>query len=257
MDNRERLSSETPARLPLQVGELLAYSEGVADPDVAHRLLNDPAMLAEVAALLQTEALLSSILYRANCPDADELLLYHAHLLPQARQQVIDQHTAGCAQCTQDLHELIAGLRMVSSDKPSATPAPRLSHSMQEYLEQAVRLIQAVLQPLPAQPAFAVRGSESRTLSYQAGNYQIILTLEPPVVAENVWQIEGQILHQQDATLVPHGAGVSLLDKDMPIIRDIVDEFGYFALDNVTAGNYTMYIDVLPDRILIEDISLL
>ncbi|NJN68792.1 MAG: carboxypeptidase regulatory-like domain-containing protein, partial [Chloroflexaceae bacterium] len=54
----------------------------------------------------------------------------------------------------------------------------------------------------------------------------------------------------------PQGADVALLLQQNTVVRDVVDEFGYFALDNVTAGHYTMRIDLAPDSILIEGIAL-
>lgn len=256
MDNRDQLSSETPTPLPLREGDLVAYIEGIISPTLAHSITINPAALSEVAALLQTEALLSSACYRLHCPTSDDLLAYQAGLLPQPQHHAIAQHVAACIQCAHDVQELAPAAQFAPAMVPAVATPSAPAPSLREHLERAGRLIQAVLRPLPAQPAFAVRGSESRTLAYQAGDYQIILLLAPPVVAESVWQIEGQIMHQQAATSIPQGADVALLLQQNTVVRDVVDEFGYFALDNVTAGHYTMRIDLAPDSILIEGIAL-
>ncbi len=86
----------------------------------------------------------------------------------------------------------------------------------------------------------------------------MILAKVPPVVAENIWQIEGQLIPGTDAAQAqidaPGSMRVNLLDGPDPatapiIAQDDVDDLGFFALEGVASGVYTLEI-ITPDAVL-------
>lgn len=227
----------------LQEGDLLAYLEGSADPDVAARIAQSPNLATAAADLRAIDTLMSSALQRDSCPELDELLLYQAGLLSQVEEQSIKRHITGCDACQHELAQL--------ADPTSAPSAPPI----QERVVQAgKRLLTALLRPTAPQPALALRGDQQRQYAYQAGDYQILVALIPPVVAENIWQIEGQISGQDDS--LPLRDAVALLMRQNSIVaRDVVDEFGFFALEQIGPGSYTLQLELPTDSILIENVT--
>jgi hypothetical protein len=235
--------------------DLIAYLEGTATPDVVSRIENDPDALAEATLLRGFETALTAVLYRQHCPALDDLLQWQAGILAATAAQRVEQHVDTCPHCRTELAQLAAATpaeapRAVRSSQP-APPAWRTR------LAQTGRDILAVLRPMPLQPAAALRGTAAREMLYHAGDYQVVLKIAPPLAAENVRQLEGQITGHDNPAVVPHGARVALIgDEGAAICDDTVDEFGYFALDNVESGEYTLRIETPPDTILIEGFAI-
>lgn len=227
----------------IEEGDLLAYLEGTVDPEVADRIARSPDLLAEVGRLRAMDALLHSALHRASCPELDDLLLYQAGLLTRGEQQRIKRHAAGCEVCREELAHLA---------EPLAAPA---SPSIAERLtDVGKRILTAFLQPGTPQPALALRGNEQRRYEYRAGDYQVVLALVPPVAGENIWQIEGQISGPAGAQFA--GAAAQAVQAGATVAQDRIDEFGFFALEQLVPGTYALQIDLPSARILIADITL-
>lgn len=235
--------------------DLVAYLEGAASPEVVSAIERDPAAMAEVKALRSVDTVLRTTLYRIHCPDMDELLHYQVSLLPEVRSEQIRQHVSTCPHCQ---HEL-AALATVSTELSARSPA-LVPPSLRTRIEQFGQDILAALRPFPSNLAPAVRGTATheakRELLYEAGEYRIILMVAPPLAAESVRHIEGQITAQQNPATAPLGVRVSLLAQSETVRTDHVDEFGYFALDNVESGEYTIRIETAPDNIIIEGLAI-
>lgn len=234
----------------LQEGDLFAYLEGTASPEIVNIIEYTPALLAEVEALRHFDIVVRNALYRMHCPDMDILLQYQANLLSTSQARAIQQHIDTCPHCQYELTVLTAS----SEERKSRAAASR--PSVRSYIERFGQNILATLRPFPLQAAASLRGAAKHKALYEAGTYQIILSIVPPVVAEPVRQIEGQITKQHNPAAVPQGARVSLLSQDEVVRDDHVDEFGYFALDNVEAGEYTICIETTPDTIVIEGFAI-
>ncbi len=118
-----------------------------------------------------------------------------------------------------------------------------------------------------AQPALQWRGDELSSLVYQAGPFQIILAKVPPVVAENIWQIEGQLLASDPSDdagdlanlLNQADVQVTLLKENpapVPVAQDTVDDLGFFLLEGVESGTYVLQIDTPTTTIRLADFKI-
>ncbi len=231
----------------LQEGALLAYLEGDVCFDSTQRIASSPQLAQAVAELGRLDALLYGALHRESCPPLDDLLIYQADLAgPQERQQ-IEQHIQQCPFCQQELTQFAIPI----------DPAPAAGASLRERLAQSgKRILEALLLPAPAQPALALRGSEPRQAIYQAGEYQVMLAIIPPLVDENIWQIEGQISHPGGLLSPAAARTVTILQGKEPVMQDQVDDFGYFVLEQLGPGTYTIQIDLAADLLLLEHLVL-
>ncbi len=226
----------------IREGDLVAYLEGAASPAVIGHIVRCPACATEAAALREVDLLFTAAHERPECPELDDLLQYQAGLLTRAEQRRIKRHIVSCEACQAELAALAI-----------PEPGPVLA----DRLRQTGRVIlRALLAPASAAPALAVRGDGRRWFKYQAGGYRLILGLVPPLAAEQIWQIEGQLLREDQALPAPNGAAVQLLRDDTVAARDIVDDFGYFALERLAPGRYAIQVDLDQTSILIEDVTL-
>ncbi|HOT93461.1 MAG TPA: zf-HC2 domain-containing protein [Anaerolineae bacterium] len=222
-------------------GDLAAYLDGSATPEVIAHIERCPACAAEAAALRQVEALFAAALYRADCPPPDQLLEYQAGLLNGKERRAVAQHLKGCAECRQELARL-----------KRAAQEPGEWSLVEQLKQSGKQVLVALLTPAP-RPALAFRGGEKRERVYRANGYQIILALTEPVAGERLWQIEGQVM--RGGTVTPQGK-VCLLKAAERIAGDCVDEMGYFALENVPAGHYALQIEFPDTYIVIENFDL-
>ncbi|MCI0399407.1 MAG: hypothetical protein L0322_31345 [Chloroflexi bacterium] len=233
----------------IQEGDLLAYVEGEASPAVAAHVARCHFCATEVAGLRRVSSLFAGALYRTGCPETDELLYYQAGLLAGADRQRVQQHIQSCPYCQEELQQLAA-----------EPPQPALSHPgsswLQSLQEGGKEILQALLLPVQPRPALALRGdSRQQDAVYQAGSYQVTLAKVPPLAGENVWQVEGQVVSQAGAALQP-GGQVILERNDEPVANDVVDEFGYFSLENVGPGAYTLTIDLTSSLVSLADFTI-
>lgn len=232
------MSDEQPA---IQEGDLLAYLEGAASGETVRRIEQSPELLAEAAALRLMDAGVSSALDPDAAVSTDALLLYQADLLSPAEAREIEQHLAE----RPALRALLAALELPDENVTPAAP------SMAEQLRAAGRrVLEAVRLQMPRQPAAALRGNEQRSYVYQADEYRIVLALIPPLLDEAIWQVEGQISPMGEQP-VPAGAPVQARRADAVIAEDQVDEAGFFALDELAPGDYSIRIDLAEARVLL------
>lgn len=226
----------------IEDGDLSDYLDGVATLAVAHHIATCAACQKEVADLQAIHTILDELFHASTCPDEEELLAYHAGFLPRAEKKLIQQHLPACTSCTQ----FVAGLTEISQ-----RPDPLLTR----IIETGKRVLNAFLRPAAPQPTFALLGDEEQQHIYHAGAYQIILTTIPLLPGTNLWQIEGHIINLDDPQHLYQGH-VSLLQDAQPITTDQLDEFGFFALEEITPGNYTLHIELSDIIIPIQNFAI-
>lgn len=218
----------------LRDGDLLAYLEGEASPAVARHVAGCARCRAELAGLRAADALLAAALDRAACPAPEALLRYQAGLLDPAEARGVAAHLAGCADCVAELALL--------ADPPAPSLADRLARA-------GARLIRAVLQPAPA-PALALRGAQARRATYSAGDHQVILAVAPGRPGSGRHQVEGQLLSPAG----PVAGEARLLRDDRELVAEL-DELGFFAFDELAAGEYALVLDLGELQIVVEPLA--
>lgn len=226
----------------IQDGDLSDYLDGVAPLAVAAQIANNIAYQKEVADLQTIHSILDEFFHESDCPDEEALLAYHAGFLPRAEKKSIEQHLPDCTSCSQ----FVAGLTQISE-----RPAPLLTRIMQT----GKRIMTALLQPAAPQPTFALLGDDEKQQIYHAGAYQLILTTIPLLPGSNLWELEGHIINLHDPQHLYEGQ-VSILRDGQTIRTDQLDEFGFFALDEITAGHYTLHIELSNIIIPIENFAI-
>ena len=237
----------------IQDGDLLAYLDGVALAQVTDHVARCAACQADAAALAGLDAEWAAALFRATCPSTEDLLAYQVNLLGMGEQAQIRLHVQTCDYCQDELTELAAVPPTVNTLSLSA-----------RVFNVGRRLLDAILVMPTAQPALKLRGNEQSSLVYQAGPFQIILVKVPPMVAENIWQIEGQLLDTERPDEAGDLAGlfsradirVTLLRENpapTPVAQDTVDDLGFFLLEGVESGTFVLQIDTPTTTIRLAD----
>ncbi|MEW5987598.1 MAG: hypothetical protein AB1791_13275 [Chloroflexota bacterium] len=227
----------------IQEGDLLAYAEGAALAAVSAHVAACPHCQAAVADLRLASDVLNNALYRASCPEPAALLRYQNGLLKRTERRRVQRHVERCAFCQVELQQLAKDV----------LPAPILPTPFEQLKASGRRLLEALALPTPT-PALALRGEEKRQVIYQAGPYQVIVTLTPPAAPEQPWTVEGQLITGETP---PAGQGHAFLLRDDSLIAQAsIDEFGYFALPLVAAGYYVLRLELLLEVIQILDVEL-
>ncbi|MGB0386537.1 MAG: hypothetical protein ACPGWR_17145 [Ardenticatenaceae bacterium] len=230
------------ARFEIKDGDLMDYVEGYADADVARHVAMCVACQKEVAELQTINTIFSHSFYSRDCPDEQELLAYEEGFLSGSALQKIEQHIASCSGCQQITAQLTP---------PSPLPIPLL----QGWIQSGKRILAAIFQPLAPQPAFALRGDEQEQRSYQAGEFQIIMETSSLLKGSHIWQIEGKLINPNDPQMLYEGQ-VALLEGSQAVATDEIDEFGFFALEDLKPGQYTLKIELPTTIIPIEEFIL-
>ena len=226
-------------------GDLLAYLEGAAPPGVVTHLARCAFCAAEAAGLAVMDAALLAASGRAACPAPDDLLMYQAELLSRPARRRVKQHLATCSACQADLARLALPLT-----------AP-MQTSLVERLRQAGATIMAALQPPLLQPGLALRGEEKGLRLFSAPSYQVLVKMIPPAHSGELWRVEGQLSLSSGELLAPAARQANLSQADDVVRSDRVDEFGFFAFDNLLPGIYALHLTLPDANLLIEIIEAL
>lgn len=231
----------------IREGDLLTYLEGEASPTLAQHIAHCHFCTAEVVALQRVTGLFAGALFRASCPEVDELLQYQARLLTGASRQRIERHLAACSLCQDEVQQLAQAAPLTTLTGRAAS----LVHSLKEAGKE---IWEAVLLTGMPRSVPALRGINQPSVVYQAGAYQLILVKIPPIAGEKVWQIEGQLVHQAGPASHFNGR-VWLQQGGQSVASDVVDDFGYFALEQVASGNYSLSIELGSVVIVLADLA--
>lgn len=226
----------------IQEGDLSDYFSGMAPANVTRHITNCVTCQKEVADLQTVHAILEEVFYESECPDEEQLLAYQAGFLPRSEQKMIAQHLPDCLYCTQ----FVGRLQVISS-----RPDPLLTRIVQT----GKRILTAIFQPTQPQLALALLGDEEQQHIYQAGQYQIMLTTSIPLPGSNLWEIEGHIVNHSNPKMWYEGR-VTVLQDSKNVTSDEIDEFGFFALEDIPPGRYTLHIELSNTIIPIENFAI-
>lgn len=232
------------------------YLAGTAPPEIADHIVRCPACAAEVKALGQVSALFSAAFYRADCPTSDKLLAYQAGRLTPSERELVAAHLKTCQACSLELVELDL-VDQQSVDLSVWTEMITATQNFKERLAQTGKqILLAMLMPGPTLLTGPVRGGSTSPRVYQAGEYRLILACTPPVAAEDIWQVEGQLIPPADHPLPETGLTVQLIQVEQVVAQDTIDEFGYFVLEQVRGGHYQLHLELVAEHLLIEEFKL-
>ncbi len=242
----------------IQEGDLAAYLEGAASPNVIAHIARCSACAQEVQELAATKALLLGALYRDHCPSPLTLLEYRNGFLSPAERRKVEEHLRSCAECRREMDGLPAPAAAAEGSPQSTGPAPQAGPGddslFRRFKEAGKRFLTATLMPFPQQPAWAWRGEDRAARVYRAGAYRFVLSVTPPPVGDRAFQVEGQIL-PEDASLEPPQGTVHLFRQGQVWGQEDVDDTGFFALDDVPRGHYTLVLDLTGIGIIVEGFS--
>jgi hypothetical protein len=185
------------------------------------------------------EAVLRGTLYRFDCPAAHTLGEYQLDLLGREVRATIAAHLTTCPDCRTELATARAFL---------AAPA-----ELPTSIAGRARRLFASLVSTPPELAFGgLRGAASLTTRIYAVG-EITVTLE---LADG-GAVRGLVVTALDATELT-GAHVRLRS---PVTGEVVtattlDDLGTFELEDVTAGEYTLEVDLPNDELVIESVTI-
>jgi len=188
-----------------------------------------------------------------RCPGSEEVVGYYEGRLSASTRQGIEHHLTVCRFCEEEIAMLTAlGTEPISPPIPS--PLRSRWSELLEYLKQAGKeMLDAIPRPAP-QPAFAVRGGLRRQDIYQVDQYQITFGVTRPTLTENRWKVAGKIEEPASWDFLD---GAILLFQDDTLATQGLVEDGYFTLEHVTPGNYTIFFEIPDAGIRLTDFNLL
>lgn len=212
---------------PTQIedGDLLDYLDG------SLKVPEHMAYQKNIAELLFIDSVLDELFYESDCPDEEALLAYASGFLPRTEKKVIEQHLPDCNRCT----EFVAQLKQLSE-----RPDPLLTR----IIQTGKRILAPWLEPAARQTSFALLGDDEKQYIYHAGEHQIMLTTIPQLPGTNLWQIEGHIINLHQQEMLYEGQVSILQEENFVINSDKLDEFGFFVLEEMTHGQYTLHIEL-------------
>ena len=215
---------------------LLAYLAGDVSDLVRQQIEADEQLLARVRELSYWEQLMAVAYAEADCPQPEELLLYHHGLLVRERMQAIRNHLETATECS-----CAAELQQLALSESKAT-SRNGDYLWERIKATGKRLLEAIQVQGLEQPALVMRGHEPRRHVFKAGEYLVVVMLTPPLIQDDYWHLEGQITHQGQVGPELKGVAQAYLGE-AKVAEDEVDEFGYFSMEEVPAGDIELRIE--------------
>ncbi len=225
-------------------GDLITYIDGEASGKIKRHIRNCAYCTAVIAELKVLDISFQQAIYREKCPDMDMLLLFQSGLLSKTESYAIKLHADDCLYCQHELQQL--SLEPVHS---------KAAVSLKDQIKTAgKKIIEGILLPPSPEVATVLRGRVKQEQIYEAENYRLIIVKHFPIADEMIWQIEGQLIHQ-DYQSIPIQGQLTIRKEDEIINQDI-DEFGYFNIENLGPGNYDLQVELESQTIVIKDFTI-
>ena len=223
--------------------DLIAHAANEAPRRVRDHVRACPRCATLAAEYGRADERLGRLLFRLDCPSAQELGEYALSLLPESIHRRIGLHLTRCPHCEAELASARGFL-----DTPTLVEAG--SPGVVSALVRLRRVVAELLAP-PARPAAALRGrARAVTLVYTAED--VTLTLHPQAADKprHYRQVLG-FVEQRDVPLDGlAGSPVRLTIGGDSIITTTVDEIGNFILGPVPADQYDLELTV-GDRLVV------
>jgi hypothetical protein len=215
--------------------ELLAAIDGEADSSIYSHLDRCAFCSAQLADIRDMEAALDRVMYRADCPPAEQLADYTMRLLMTSDAELIDRHIERCALCREEvtlLRATIAPKDLPSADPHGETIHARLKRLFQPLVGAQVRVL------LPSRPpAYSgIKGVRQRSREYESDAITVMLSVQK---TENQLKLNGSILDGERPGLWRGGyaefAGVT---RGQRVYAAAIDEDETLTLEGIAPGTY-------------------
>ncbi len=251
--------------------ELLAYLSGEkVRPAVAQHIARCQHCSAQLESYRRIELMLTSKLYRWDCPPNQVLGEYQLGLLSQDVANMVKIHLSMCVLCAAEvatLTEFLANDPMLV-ERPAVPRVPvrpsslNNHHPVQQEVKSALeslrdqsraslRRITATL--LSPQPMPALRGQALLwPRRYTAEDLSISIQVEQGASRREALQLIGFVTRKGSALEALQGTPVLLSAQADAVYTQNVDELGNFIFASIAPATYTLELQ-LPESIVVID----
>ena len=221
----------------IEAWELEAYLHGEAPARVVQHVARCSICHAKVTELRGLSQRLQRALARVDCPSAETLMQHRWRRLPRPRAREMDAHLAICVTCR-------------AESATFAGPEPGPTQQMRTMVRQGLSVLTAIFQP-SLSPVPILRGAESPSAIYRVSenDWEIILT---HATGSRGYILTGQLLGTEPEELAGGQAGI--LAGAQLMLKTDLDPTGWFALQPLPAGRYTLWIDVGSVHIRVPEV---
>ena len=226
----------------IEGGDLIAYVDGEADALVRQHVESCPACLRRAGELGQVTQGVLGMMYRASCPEPEQLGLHHLKLLSASEELVMAAHLRKCVHCTEELALLAI------EEEPDG-----LITMVWDLFGQVGQVIEGVFMPAPRRRG-AVRRKHSRKQDpqhYIADEIQLMLDFQPGRRGRREGKLVGTIL-----SAIPETGSQAWLfaDGEVPIATEI-DRLGTFIFDRIKPDSYDLALEIEQKAILLREVQ--
>lgn len=172
---------------------------------------------------------LKAALYRITCPDSATLGNFHLGLLPEEATTQISNHLAICPHCVQEIEQLEAFL-LETAVSPQPSTAERIKVWIAKRLPSGGQTNNRL-----GTPAFAMRGSDTGPLMYEAGDAQLSLEVQDDPEHPGHKSILGLVLG-----IETEAVAARLIQGEAVITAVTLDELGNFTFSGLEPGKYEL-----------------
>ena len=260
--------------------ELLAYLAGeMVRPFVAEHLTHCQRCAAQLASYQELESLLTSKLYRLDCPPNEVLGEYQLGMLSKEMTAAVRHHLGICVLCASEVAALTGFLandplleeRAVPARVAVSNLAKQQNHNhaapgfkqvidrLREQSSTGMRRVLATLIPAQPQVAFQRGVQEQKTWPrrYIAEDINISLQVEQDTRRRDFVQLIGLVTRKGQAVGTLEGMQVQLSSQaNMPQTdapqTERVDDLGNFVFAGVAPSTYLLELQ-LPESVIVID----
>lgn len=181
-----------------------------------------------------------------------------ARLTAEERNQ-LQRHLTDCAHCRQELTQVERLFGLMQSDTSVDPPPAVINRAVRLFRPRQAEVTPPLLQRIVAAlqfdslqlaPATGLRSGAAapRQLLFSAGDYDLDLRLTPTEQTDG-WLLTGQVLGSDTPT------GRVTVEGATGVVETSLSMLGEFVLPPVTAGNYTLVVQLADAKITVDTIQ--
>jgi len=221
--------------------DVLAYVDGDATPAVVAHVEGCDVCAEQADALEATQAGLTRLLYRFDCPDPLTLGEYALDLLgPEQRQQTA-AHTLECDACASELQQVRAYLAAEAPFREDVTGRLR-------------RLVATLLSPASGPRSLAtaaLRGAaDSAARVYQADDLTVSLSR-----GDGPGHLIGVIIATSPDQTPADGGQARLVSGSQTVASSPIDDLGNFEFEDIPPGVYLLELQLAEALVIVEGLQ--